>query len=123
MKEVLLGAIKKGLESYPDVIFAYVFGSFLNSENFRDVDIGIYIKDTANPFAVSPELKNKFPEGLEVYGKFNADFFDVQILNYAPFYILGRIIREGILILDRNPEFRKNLVEKISLMYRECAGI
>lgn len=123
MKKVLLKVIKDVLDTHPDVIFAYLFGSFLESDRFRDVDIGIYIKQDNNPYAISSELKERISRNPEISGKFSADFFDIQILNEAPFYVIGRIMKEGFLIIDKDPDLRKDLVEKVSLKYRECAGI
>jgi len=47
----------------------------------------------------------------------------MQIINQAPFTFLGRIFKEGKLLLDRNPDLRTDIIEKVSLKYRECAGL
>jgi len=52
-----------------------------------------------------------------------ADQFDIQIINEAPFTFLKRIFKEGILLIDRDPELRTDLIEFVSLKYRECAGL
>jgi hypothetical protein len=52
-----------------------------------------------------------------------ADRFDVQIINHAPFTFLKRIFKEGILLIDRDPDLRTDLVEYVSSKYRECAGL
>ncbi|MDI6755508.1 MAG: hypothetical protein QME78_14070, partial [Thermodesulfobacteriota bacterium] len=52
-----------------------------------------------------------------------ADQFDVQIINDAPFTFLKRIFKEGILLLDHDPDLRTDIVEYVSLKYRECAGL
>lgn len=41
-KEELLRTLKEFLEKEPDVVLATVFGSFVEDELYRDVDIAIY---------------------------------------------------------------------------------
>lgn len=55
--------------------------------------------------------------------KLTAEHFDVRVINDAPFTFLKRIIKDGMLIVDNNPEIRTDVIERISLKYRECAGL
>ena len=41
----------------PRVVFAYLYGSFLEEASFRDVDIAVYAENEENPFAVSADLQ------------------------------------------------------------------
>jgi hypothetical protein len=52
-----------------------------------------------------------------------ADLFDVKILNDAPFTFLKRVFVEGVLLLDRDPDRRTDLIEYVSVKYRECTGL
>jgi hypothetical protein len=52
-----------------------------------------------------------------------ADLFDVKVLNDAPFTFLKRVFIEGILLLDRDPDRRTDLIEYVSFKYREYAGL
>jgi len=36
---------------------------------------------------------------------------------------LKRVFIEGLLMLDRDPELRTDLIEHVSMKYRECAGL
>lgn len=36
--------ITQYLENQPDLVFFYVFGSFLTSPNYRDIDVGVYFR-------------------------------------------------------------------------------
>jgi hypothetical protein len=36
---------------------------------------------------------------------------------------LKRVFIEGLLRLDRDPELRTDLIEHVSMKYRECAGL
>ena len=44
-KEKLLKLLKEVLANDERVIFAYIYGSFVKEQSFRDIDIGIYLKD------------------------------------------------------------------------------
>ncbi len=123
-RERIISAIKKILEKDNRVIFAYLFGSFVKGEVFNDIDIGIFTREEVNPFVIQAELKERISRELSKIGfRKEADFFDVRVLNDAPFYILGEIMTEGILIVDKDFLLRSELAERISFKYRECAGL
>lgn len=44
-KENIKRQIRETFETEHDVLFAYIFGSFLDNAGFRDIDIGIYLRD------------------------------------------------------------------------------
>ncbi len=46
-RRVLTDNIKLFLENRPEIRFAYLFGSFVDEESFRDIDLGIFIDETA----------------------------------------------------------------------------
>jgi predicted nucleotidyltransferase len=124
-KEKLLKVLKEVLAKDERVIFAYVYGSFVKEQSFRDIDIGIYVKNSEeNPLVVSPDIKTQLSRVVRRENtEFTADQFDVQIVNHAPFTFLKRVFKEGILLVDRDPELRTDLVEYVSSKYRECAGL
>lgn len=109
-----------------NVIFAYLYGSFLEGASFRDVDIAVYIRDGENPFAVSADLK------LALYARSgrSSDFFDIRIINgllergdlFTLLY-LKRVFGEGKLLLDKDYETRTDLLERYGTKYRECEGL
>jgi len=124
-KDRLLGMIKSGLLKNQGVVFAYVYGSFLKERSFRDIDIGIYLKNPQdNPFIIASEIKGQLSRFSKEEGfDFAADQFDVRILNEAPFTFLRKVFKEGVLLLDLDPDLRTDLIEHVSRKYRECAGI
>jgi predicted nucleotidyltransferase len=124
-KEKLLNLLKEVILKDERVIFAYVYGSFVKEQSFRDIDLGIYVKDSEeNPFVFSADIKTKLSRAVKRENMdFTADQFDVQIINHAPFTFLRRIFKDGILLVDHAPELRTDLVEYVSLKYRECAGL
>jgi predicted nucleotidyltransferase len=124
-KERVLNLIKNLLSRDERIIFAYVYGSFIQGEIYRDIDIGIYVKNLEeNHFIISSDIQTELSHlAKQEKLKLTADQFDVKIINDAPFTFLSRIFKEGILLIDLNPELRMDLVEHVSLKYRECAGL
>jgi predicted nucleotidyltransferase len=124
-RENTLDLIEEVCRQDERVVFAYAYGSFTHDKSFRDIDIGIYVKGTEeNPFAITSDIKIALSHNAKKRGvNFTADQFDVKILNEAPFTFLKRIFKEGILLVDRDPDLRTDLVEHVSLKYRECAGL
>jgi len=121
----MLNLLKKALTQDERVVFAYAYGSFVKEQSFRDIDVGIYVKNPEeNPFVISSDLKTQLSRaGKKENIDLTADQFDVQIINHAPFTFLKRVFKEGILLVDRDPELRTDLVEYVSSKYRECAGL
>ena len=53
-REPVIAALRSVVEQDHRLVFAYIYGSFIRGEAFRDVDVGIYLRDTSeDPFAVS----------------------------------------------------------------------
>jgi predicted nucleotidyltransferase len=123
-REALKAEIHAVLEQEPRLVFAYLYGSFCREEPFQDIDIGVYADSDVNPYVFSADLKERLSAHLRD-GPFDlpADRFDVQVLNQAPFTFLKRMFREGILMIDRNPDLRTDIIEHVSRKYRECAGL
>ena len=124
-KNIMVSLIREVVHQDERTVFAYLYGSFVNQESFRDIDVGVYLRDSGeNSLVVSAELKTQLSRDSQKLGfNFAADHFDVKILNDAPFTFLRRVFEQGILLFDRNPELRTDLIEYVSLKYRECAGI
>lgn len=105
--------IKKILFSEKEVIFAYVFGSFLDSPSFRDIDVGIYVENIAkeNVFDKELEMAKKISEacGLPV------DYIDAKILNFAPSHFLNNIFKNGTVLFSKNEKLLSDMIEETSL--------
>ena len=124
-KEKIFDLIKLVLTKDDRLSFAYAYGSFVTEEPFRDVDIGIYVKNREeNPFVISSDIKTQLSHLAKKRGlDFIADHFDVKVINDAPFTFLKRIFKEGVLLADNDPDLRTDVVEHVSLKYRECTGL
>ena len=124
-RKAIKAEIHAVLEQDPRLVFAYLYGSFCREEPFQDIDIGVYAADSdVNPYVLSADLKERLSAHLKSKTvDLPADRFDVQVLNLAPFTFMKRIFGEGVLMIDRNPELRTDLIEHVSRKYRECAGL
>lgn len=106
--------ITQSLRRQPEVIFAYLHGSFLDNDNlsFRDIDIAIYLK---------PEyLKNKKSvldyELSLLTNTFISYPLDVKVLNVAPFSFQSSVYRKGRLLFSKNYRLLEEELERISLV-------
>jgi hypothetical protein len=85
----------------------------------------VYVKDPEeNPFIIGSDIKSQLSfaakkENIDC----TADQFDIQMINHTPFTFLKRVFKEGILLIDHDPELRTDLVEYVSIKYRECDGL
>ncbi|MDP2855165.1 MAG: nucleotidyltransferase domain-containing protein [Smithellaceae bacterium] len=88
-KEDIVCRIECFLENYPDLLFAYVHGSFISQDQFRDIDVAIYIKSTPTELLlVELDLEAKL-YNLVQYP------VDVRILNSAPLSFRYNVIKDG----------------------------
>jgi predicted nucleotidyltransferase len=97
----------------------------VKEEAFRDIDIGIHIKNPEeNIFVTTSDLRTELSRYSREEGvNLTADQFDVKVINDAPFTFLNRIFKEGKLLIDLDPDLRTDLIEHVSVKYRECAGL
>ena len=63
-KERILNMLKKKLMCYDEVVFAYVYGGFIERDVFRDIDVGIWVRDKERAFYYAVDISAKL--GLEV---------------------------------------------------------
>ncbi len=118
--------LKKILAPKKSIKFAYLFGSFTREKRYNDIDIGIYIApiDEMSIFKITSDLKCTIARALAQNGfNIKPDNVDIVILNLVSFTFLNRVFKEGVLIVDRNPDLRTGLIEKNAITYRECIGI
>jgi predicted nucleotidyltransferase len=103
--------LKRLLRGREEIVFAYVYGSFVEEEKFHDIDIGLYLSEIApEPFTqyglvLSQTLSNEL--GIPV---------DVRILNFAPTSFLYHVIR-GKLIIEKDEEVTAQFIEQIIRKY------
>ena len=97
-----------------EVLALYFFGSVAKGYLRKESDIDIAV-------LISPEFLERIPEVKEEYYNATPSFslrpVDVVILNTAPPLLRFEVFKHGKLLLDKDPEFRKNFLCKSLLEY------
>ncbi|MFZ5634093.1 MAG: nucleotidyltransferase domain-containing protein [Bacillota bacterium] len=92
-----------------EIIFAYVFGSFIADASFHDIDIGVFIKKDW----LGRQSFLDYQISLEIELEKELPFLtDVKVLNYAPIP-LCHSASDGRVLFCRDEEVRYDWVEKI----------
>jgi hypothetical protein len=110
-KEKLIELLRDFLRSRDEVVFAYVFGSFLEEETFHDIDIGIYLSEI--PQEESTQYGLALSQTLSSHLRIHVD---ARVLNFAPTSFLYHVIR-GKLIIERDEEVSTTLAEQTIQRY------
>jgi len=90
------------LQSMPDIIFAYLFGSFAKGKNFSlsDVDIAVYLKEPSDIQEKKMEILGTLIDILQT------DEIDLVDLNSAALPLRMRILENKKVVVDREPFLR-----------------
>lgn len=98
-RELIKSRLKEFLEEKPGILFAYLHGSFLKTDRFRDIDIAIFLKEPA-----SLPLKHEVGLADELWRFLDkpALEFDIKILNSAPVYFQYEVIKTGEIIYSKD---------------------
>jgi len=119
-RENCLQRISDFLKEDPSILFAYAFGSFLDSSRFRDLDIAVFLVPGSlplRPYLFEIELETAFIQHLKF-----AFPVDVKIMNSAGIPLQYHALR-GRLLMDRNPDIRLEIMTKIASLYLDIAPI
>jgi predicted nucleotidyltransferase len=109
-KNVLENKIRKLLFSKPEISFAYIFGSFVQTDHYHDIDLAVYLAENFN----KNDMKI-FPYGYEslLVSEINLlvrKEIDLVVMNNAEITIQQRIINKGILLFSKD-ELKRVLYE------------
>lgn len=113
-RDRLVARVGSELAGRPDVRFAVVFGSVLDVQGFRDVDVGIWTAESASP-QVDVELAASLSQTLDVP-------VDVRRLNDAPVPFLFHALR-GRVVSVRDERFLADLMERTARDYHDRAPL
>lgn len=111
-KKELVEKIKMFLETRKEIRFAYLFGSFLEEDHFRDIDVGIYVDE------MEPVTRSKFYDivlstEIENFAKFPVD---IIVLNRETSAMIFNASK-GELLKNTDDELRENFILKHWKMY------
>ncbi len=115
-KEEIIAHIRSFLEKVPGLLFAYVHGSFITDEKFRDIDAAVYLKATPlSPLQMELDLET------ELLGIVNKYPVDVKILNDAPLSFRYNVIKHGKRLVVIDDDARSDFEESTFSRYFDFA--
>lgn len=114
-KEAIRKDIVSVLEPIRAIVLVYVFGSFIESSPFSDIDIAILTENTMD----SPLDYELFLE-IEIEDRVGYPI-DIRILNNAPLSFCQNVIRRGQVILERDANVREEFMGKTLKQYFDFA--
>lgn len=88
------------LQEHREILFAYLFGSFVEDDRFRDVDVAVYLEPEA--YAGNELYGIRFGNELEEVVQMPVD---AVVLNAAPDHFIYEASK-GKLLLDRDEDWR-----------------
>ena len=108
-------ALADGLSGESDVAIALLYGSFVDSEAFHDVDVGVYLRSGQSGLLYGALLSQRLSErvGLPV---------DARVLNGAPVSFLYHVLR-GQVVLSRDDELLGDLMERTVQRYLDISPL
>ncbi len=113
----LVGAIRAALEARPEVLDAYLFGSFARGEAqpHSDVDVAVYVDPSAGDrsgLGLAAEI------GADLMAALRSNRVDVVVLNSAPPLLYHRVLRDGVRLVSR--DLRATTVREGRALSRYC---
>jgi predicted nucleotidyltransferase len=114
-KEEIIVQIERFLVKLPGLSFAYVHGSFVREDKFRDIDIAIYLKSNSSA-ALQAELELE----TELYNIVQYPV-DVRMLNNAPLSFRYNVIKYGKHLAVINDDARSDFEENVLSQYFDFA--
>jgi len=114
-KENILEDIKSILSSKDDIIFVFLFGSYLEAKNPNDIDIGIFINE--EKVSEQDSFDYALRLSVELSYKFSKEI-DVIVMNYAPLGVVKNII-QGKLLFSKNDTLKDEFIERVTREYMD----
>lgn len=114
-KGLFLTNISKILAGLKEIDTAYIFGSFLEREEFNDIDVALLLSEGLDPYKslkfslrVAGMLERQILPRLE---------FDVKILNSSPIEFQFEVVKKGQVIFSRDESRRIDYESEIISTY------
>ncbi|MDY6826546.1 MAG: nucleotidyltransferase domain-containing protein [Bacillota bacterium] len=110
-KEQLIEKITALIAGEKEILFAYVHGSFAEGDNFRDIDLAVYINEMPTNEMLKYELllEEKIESALKLP-------VDLKVLNNAPPPFCYMVIKKGLKVFVKDD--RKRTAFEVSTLQR-----
>ena len=111
-KKAVKEAIREMLKKHEEILFAYLHGSFVKKDAFRDIDVAIYLERMpASVLEYELQMETDLMKALRKY------IVDVRVLNGAPLSFKYNVIKDGIVLLSKDDDKRADFEEKTIVLY------
>lgn len=101
-------SIQHLLERKNEIVFAYLFGSFVEEDSYNDIDIGIFVKSNDYKEIAASKTNYDILLALEIE-KITKTSIDIIIMNNAPDHLIYSISK-GILIVNCDDDLRVDFI-------------
>jgi uncharacterized protein len=115
-KEAIIQQLSSFFKEEKNVVFAYLFGSFVTHDRFRDIDIGIYYMHEAG-LLESGLLKTE----LEQLVSYPVDIIQINKLTESNPELAFDMITAGRLLISKDPSLHQAYKEKVLVVYYDTA--
>lgn len=117
-REKVISKINSVLFEKSEIIFAYIFGSFIepNMICFRDIDLGVFVDE--NYIKLRNHIDYAIELSLELESTIKKYPIDVVVVNKASLSLAFKIIH-GNLLFTKNENLWIEYVKKICLLYHD----
>jgi len=111
-KKAVKEAIRAVFKKHEEILFAYLHGSFVKKDAFRDIDVAIYLERMpASVLEYELQMETDLMKALRKY------IVDVRVLNGAPLSFKYNVIKDGIVLLSKDDDKRADFEEKTIVLY------
>lgn len=105
-KKTIIDRLSPCLESHQDIAFAYLHGSFVIEDRFKDIDIAVYFNPSpSSPLQAELKLETELSNAIKEYP------IDVRVLNQAPLSFRYNVIKHGQPFVVHDDDLRSDFVE------------
>lgn len=117
-KSNIISSITNVLKNQEDIVFAYLFGSFVSEDIFQDIDIAIYT--SKDPSLL---LLGEIQTELEMAASRKIDIIHLNnIISQNP-ALAHEIVSKGLILVDKEPLAQKNFKEKALISHFDNAEL
>ncbi len=88
-----------------EILIAPLYGSFVERDAFRDLDVGVYLAPSADDLLIPPMVEEEIRAGTGLPA-------DVRMLNNAPPGVLRHVLSRSMPLLERVPLLRERLLAR-----------
>ncbi|MBO3842741.1 MAG: nucleotidyltransferase domain-containing protein [Candidatus Brockarchaeota archaeon] len=111
-KERLLKRLGETLKNTGGVLFAYVYGGFVERMVFRDVDVAVWVENPREAFKYEVDLSARLEADLGVP-------VDIHVVNEAPLPLKHTVFTGGRLLFSSDEETRVRIVDETIRQYAD----